>query len=171
MNASGVSRRFGYGRGAQPFGRSRSQRRTNGRVSSFKHRRFPSRVPGKPLSRPARLCRPSARPSSWRAFQGNLTPGKPFLAKLHNLIAAEYQARSADRTPCPRSLFSGAIQPRAGAFADSDAFLFCGGCEDRQDRVTERAATVEVLLCMRPPVDSERVQALKVDERFENALA
>lgn len=101
----------------------------------------------------------------------DLTPREALVAKLRNLIAAEYQARSAYRLPCPRPLFSGAIQPRAGAFADSDAFLLRDGGDDRQDSVPERAATVEVLLGMRPPVDSERIQALKVDERFENALA
>jgi hypothetical protein len=100
----------------------------------------------------------------------NLTPGKPFLAKLHNLITAEYQPGSADRTPCPRPLFSGALQPRADPFADPDAFLLRDSRDDGQHSITERAATVEVLLGMRPPVDAEGIQALKVDERFENTL-
>ena len=101
----------------------------------------------------------------------DLTPGQPFLAKLHNLITTEYQTRPANRSPCPSPLFSGASQSRAGAFADSDAFLLRNSGDDRQNSLTERAAAVEKLLGVRTPVDSKRIQALKVVERFENALA
>ena len=53
----------------------------------------------------------------------DLTPGMDFLTKLYNLIAAEYEAGPAYRSPAARAFPAGTVEPGAGAFADSDSFL------------------------------------------------
>ena len=70
---------------------------------------------------------------------GDLTPRMTFLAQLHNPVAGENEPGPADRSPAARSFFAGAVQPGARAFADSDAFLFGDGGEDRDDGLTKDA--------------------------------
>ena len=57
-------------------------------------------------------------------------PSSPFLTQRHDLIPADHKVGSADRTPAAGSFFAGAVQPGAGAFADSDSFLFGYRCEE-----------------------------------------
>jgi hypothetical protein len=63
------------------------------------------------------------------------------------------------------------MESSAGSFADSDTFLFSDRCEDCDYGLAENPRTIEVLLRVGSPVDSERREAIEVGESFEHSLA
>jgi hypothetical protein len=83
---------------------------------------------------------------SWRSPDALSRERCPFEESVCRVLETAGYARSADRPPAAGAFLACPVQPGAGAFAYSYAFLFGDGGEDRNDGIAKDAGRVKVLL-------------------------
>jgi hypothetical protein len=76
----------------------------------------------------------------------DLRPRQAFFAKFQYFVPPKDGLGSSDRSPALGSLCSRATQPGPDALDDPDSLLFGYGAENRDDRLFEHAAGVELRL-------------------------